>query len=220
VVAEHPTDEDLVGKYYGCSDQCLRELYRRYEHRLTTFFKSGIGQIDADDLAQEVFVRLMNTKYPNAGRQANPYSSSGGAAFRTWLYKIAHNLLIDFARKSGRNVDMAEQAGDGDDLSASNEIVLVALDPSPTDILLAKEARNSVHSAMARLPHRERIAILTWLQTEDDFRLETLGEILKVSVPTAHRVLKSAFNLMRQSLEELSNEQQRAAAGDGKDSSL
>jgi DNA-directed RNA polymerase specialized sigma24 family protein len=54
---------------------------------------------------------------------------------------------------------------------------------------------------MGTLPPRERVAMALWLETNGEMKLADLADRLGVSVPTAHRVLKSAFRHMRECLE-------------------
>ena len=73
-------DEDALGELYDeYSPQVYRYLYRRI----------GDAQL-AEDLTGEVFVRVL---------QAIQAERFWHTSFRAWLYRIAHNLVVDHYRR-------------------------------------------------------------------------------------------------------------------------
>src|SRR4051794_16034088 len=93
----------------GRSEEPLRELYRTYSGELYGFALSSLGDRGlAEELVQEVFTRVW--------RHADSYDPNR-ASFRTWLYGIARNAIIDFNRRSAGRPPRAphdppeEQAG-------------------------------------------------------------------------------------------------------------
>jgi RNA polymerase sigma-70 factor, ECF subfamily len=62
-----------------------------YRPMLTGFLrKQGLNESDASDLVQEVFVKLL-AKIQSYDREKCRY--------RTWLFAVAHNTLVDYARR-------------------------------------------------------------------------------------------------------------------------
>ena len=112
-------------------DQQFPSLFR-YLHRLT-----GDGDL-ADDLAQEVFVRLYH-------RASFPEDTRG------WMGAVAHNLLRDHKRTAKRRLHLvATRVG--------------ALTPGPPahadEKLLVDERRTAVRRALDGLSERERRMLL------------------------------------------------------------
>ena len=69
---------------------CVDKLSRRYHAVLPRYFaRRGIGPSDAQDLAQEVFVRLSKRN-----------ALDGVASVESYLFAIAANVAIDFVRRS------------------------------------------------------------------------------------------------------------------------
>jgi RNA polymerase sigma-70 factor (ECF subfamily) len=67
--------------------EALGELYRRYASRVHLYVLSSLGDADADDVTQEVFLRVL--------RSASTFDSHGrDSSFRAWLFRIAHNRVI------------------------------------------------------------------------------------------------------------------------------
>ncbi len=81
-------------------DQCLARVYRHIAYRVAS-------AADVEDLTQEVFLR--------AWRAIGGYKL-GRSPFLAWLYTIAHNLVVDYYRKKGRQrearLEAAEMIGD------------------------------------------------------------------------------------------------------------
>jgi RNA polymerase sigma-70 factor, ECF subfamily len=179
-------DHELIADYYACNDETLTELHHRYSARLEGFLRvSGLSQSEAEDLTQEVWIRIMNTKYPSPGSRARAYDPQAGASFRTWLFTITKRLLLDAMRRQGRTITFST-------LERGTQ----------EEEILARQQQRDVHECMNRLPPRERIAVALWLETEGAMTLQDLANTLEASVATAHRVLRRAFELIRECLEQ------------------
>ena len=80
------------------------ELYDQYADRIYAYIYRRVGQAEvAEDLTGQVFMRMLE-----AIRTGQGWRSS----FSGWLYRIAHNLVIDYYRRRGRVtlVDIDEAA--------------------------------------------------------------------------------------------------------------
>src|SRR6185295_11807008 len=84
------TDEDLMGAVAGGDGAAFEELYRRWERPVYQFLHRHTGGRDADDLAQETWVRVV--------RAARRFDRT--RRFSTWLFQIAINLARDAHRRS------------------------------------------------------------------------------------------------------------------------
>ncbi|OWA35366.1 hypothetical protein B9G55_12020 [Saccharibacillus sp. O16] len=66
-------------------------LVRHYYDEIYRFIRRQVSSEDvALDLTQEIFISML--------RSIAHYEERGGASFRTWLYRIATNKLIDWYR--------------------------------------------------------------------------------------------------------------------------
>ena len=73
--------------------KAFSELYNHYANELFLFLRSrSRNREDALDLASEVFIRVL--RYLSSFR--------GDSSFRTWLYRIARNLLVDYYTANAR----------------------------------------------------------------------------------------------------------------------
>lgn len=105
-------DQALKGK-----PEALGELYDLYADKIYSYIYHRVGSTDlAEDLTGQVFMRMLE-----AIRTGRAWRTS----FSGWLYRIAHNLVIDHYRRKGRAtfVDLDEvtpvQARHGDPLQAA-----------------------------------------------------------------------------------------------------
>lgn len=88
----------LLDRARGCDAQAVGELYDRYAHRIYAYVLSHVGnQQLAEDLTADVFIKMLH-----ALRNANAWEDS----FSGWLYRIAHNLMIDHFRKCAHSVTL------------------------------------------------------------------------------------------------------------------
>jgi len=108
-----PDDElELLEKASRAEPAALGMLYDQYVEKIYAYIYHRVGQADlAEDLTGQVFMRMLE-----AVRNGKGWRTS----FSGWLYRIAHNLVIDHYRRKHRatlvNIDDAEpvqaQAGD------------------------------------------------------------------------------------------------------------
>jgi RNA polymerase sigma-70 factor (ECF subfamily) len=117
---------------------------------------------DASDLSQEVFLRAFR----------GLSSFKGGSTLGTWLHRIAVNTCLNrIALKSPRvqTIDGVEQV----DTHAE----------SPSDRLLRDERAARVRAAVARLPRKQRAALI--LRTYQELSHQEVAEVLGTSVGAA-----------------------------------
>jgi RNA polymerase sigma factor (sigma-70 family) len=133
-------DEELMLAYRGGQASAFDALYARHRGRLYRFILRSIKhRATAEELFQEAWIRVIEARSRYAPQ----------ARFTTWLYTIAHNLMVDHWRRKG--------------------LTLVALDEEPAGVAAADnparqaEARESLAlllKALDALPEAQREAFL------------------------------------------------------------
>jgi RNA polymerase sigma-70 factor (ECF subfamily) len=88
----------LLGESAGDTPSSIRDavaqLYETHYGRVARYIYARIGsRDDAEDLAGEVFMRAIQS--------ADRYTPTG-APLEAWIFRIAHNLVVDYLRKKGR----------------------------------------------------------------------------------------------------------------------
>ena len=90
-VADDP-DLELLARWRDGDRRAGHLLLSRYFDQVRGFFINSVGDDEREDLIQETFRRLVGAVGSFEGR----------SSFRTFLFRIAHNTLIDFYRRRGR----------------------------------------------------------------------------------------------------------------------
>lgn len=163
-------------------------LYARWRGPLYRYFLRQCGHAgQADELFQDVFMRVIGA--------APGYEVS--AKFATWLFRIAHNRLVDHWRKTGRDpVDPTAPGEEGGDC---------ALDPpapehdAPERRAEQGELRAALRAALDALPETQREAFL--LAEEGGLSLEEIAAIAGVGRETIKSRLRYATAKLRNKLE-------------------
>lgn len=81
---------DLVKRAQNGDREAFSHLYESYCDRIYTYLRAMIGSTDeAQDMAQETFLKAW----------MHLHALSEPSKFRVWLYRIAHNIVLDFFRQ-------------------------------------------------------------------------------------------------------------------------
>ncbi len=91
---EQATIEQLVKEAQKGDPAALAALYERFFDQIYRYvsFKSGSGP-EAEDITGDVFVKMLESIH-SFKWQGHPFSS--------WLFRIAHNLIVDYFRRGAR----------------------------------------------------------------------------------------------------------------------
>jgi RNA polymerase sigma-70 factor (ECF subfamily) len=126
----------------------LRALYRRYGAELFGFACQSLGD---PGLAEEV----VQDAFTNVWRHADRFDP-GRASFRTWLYALARNRIIDLRRRAGARPKLAESAT-GDERGELDETLEQAA--LRWQIGAALGRLSPEHRAVLRMAHFESLTL-------------------------------------------------------------
>lgn len=146
----------------------------------------------ADDLLQDVWFAV--------ARQGTGYRPT--AKFKTWLFTIAHNRMVDHWRGSRQHVsfDGVAGSGDGEDAPALRDTLAADSGFGPLRQLLSREQGEALLAAVEQLPVEQREAFL--LQAEAGMSIEAIALTTGVVFETAKSRLRYARHALRQLLKE------------------
>jgi RNA polymerase sigma-70 factor (ECF subfamily) len=180
------TDEALMLAFRDGDAAAFAALYGRWRGRLYRYLAHQVAD-QADELFQDVWLRVV--------RAREHYEVT--ARFPTWLFRIAHNRLMDHYRTRGRSiVDLYDNPEDdpADDLAAPEQ-------DSPPAMLERREAGRHILEALATLPVPQREAFL--LAEESGMTLEEIAATTGVGRETVKSRLRYALGRLRQALSAL-----------------
>lgn len=106
------TETELLSAAITFDEHALSELYDRYEAKIYSYIYRRVGeQALSEDLTAQVFLKMLE-----AIRKKKAWHSS----FSGWLYRIAHNLIVDHYRRRDKkpqvpidDVPILPDEGDG-----------------------------------------------------------------------------------------------------------
>ena len=162
------------------SGEGLRTLYRRYSGELYGFAMGALGD---PGLAEEVVQDAFTSVWRNAER----FDPARGS-FRTWLYALTRNRIVDLRRRAAARPRMAD-ADQGEELAELDEsLELAAL-------------RWQVGAALAKLSpeHREVIRLAHF----ESLTLREVAEALGLPLGTVKSRSYYALRHMRLALDEM-----------------
>jgi len=191
--AAEDSDESLMLRYAAGDIAAFDALYARHELGVWRYvFRSVRVQAVADDLLQDVWFAV--------ARSAPSYTVT--ARFKTWLFTMAHNRLVDHFRSARHHVSLDSHDAGGEDGESPGIGGTLAADSGfgPLRRLESSEQAAALIAAVEHLPREQREAFL--LQAEAGLSVDEIAAATGVSFETAKSRLRYARNSLRQQLQE------------------
>lgn len=164
----------------------FEELISSYTKPLLNYIYRYVkNQADAEDILQETYIKVYNSLK----------TFEGNSSFKTWLYRIATNLCIDFLRKNKKNdqnLSLSQTTEDGE-----YELQIPDNTFSPEIYTKKNAAQAALMSAMETLS-REHRTIIT-LRDIEGFSYDEIAEATNTTVGT----VKSRINRARSHLKKI-----------------
>ncbi len=87
-------EQSLVQRAQQHDQEAFAELYEEYFDKIYRYIALKIGnRVEAEDMTQQVFVKALHS--------ISSYKWKG-SPFSAWLFRIAHNQVVDYLRKKTR----------------------------------------------------------------------------------------------------------------------
>ena len=190
------TDEALMLRYSTGDADAFAVLYDRHKGALYRYFLRQCPAAVADELFQDVWMNLV--------RARERYTVQ--AKFTTYLFRLAHNRLIDYYRRQSNTnswADMTIWQNDQSGQAAAEQTV----EDLPVESHQEPDNQAHIRSQVARLlellptlPAPQREAFL--LREEGGLSLEEIAESTGVEKETAKSRLRYALARLRRGLRE------------------
>ena len=163
----------------------FEQLVERHQRLVVGTVARMLGNnSDAEDIAQQVFVRV----WRNAARY------EPRARFTTWLLTITRNLVFNELRRRSRHAQVPLQTeADEEERPLKDERAL-----APDASLLEQELQQAIDAAIESLPETQRMALV--LRRYEQLSYEEIAEILDQSVSAVKSLLFRARTELRESL--------------------
>ena len=170
------TDEQLMQRYAKGDAQAFDQLYARHCGPLYRYFNRQVNDAaTANDLYQGAWEKIIKAR--------RKYRTS--APFTVWMYRIAHNHLVDHYRRL-RPVDSVDTE------------TLQDYRPGPVQGVMDGEQNTQLRASISALPAEQRNTLL--LKLETGLKMEDIARVTGVSRETAKSRLRYAVNKLKQVL--------------------
>ncbi|GAB3484106.1 sigma-70 family RNA polymerase sigma factor [Marinomonas epiphytica] len=153
--------QDVLAVAQGRDTRALERLFDHYAPKIRAFCLASQpgANLMADDIAQEVMIRIWN--------KAQLYKSEA-ASLDTWVFTLARNARIDYLRKNSRHLS------DIDPEYLWRDIVDDSLDPFRD--VQQKRNQQAIHSGLKQLPSDQR-QVLSKVYLEGKTHKEAADEL-------------------------------------------
>ena len=189
---ESRTDETLMLAYRDGEAAAFETLYARLRGRLFRYLLHQCSRREqADEMFQEIWMSVI--------RARSGYEVS--AKFSTWLFRIAHNRLIDGYRACGRLAEFEVEANDADDGEDDAPDYPAPASEQPEHLLERAHLAGRLVAAIEALPAAQREAFL--LAAEGGLTVDEIGNATGTGFETAKSRLRYAYARLRKELEDL-----------------
>ena len=158
----------------------LAALYEEYYDRITRYIFVRLGdQAEAEDLAGEAFLKALESLDSYRER---------GKPMQAWLFKIAHNLVVDHVRKAAKRK------------TVSIDTVLVRAESDPHETAVANIELARVTKALGQLTAIQRRVIE--LRFFGELTSEEAGNVLNKRAGAVRELQSAAIRKLRKLLYE------------------
>jgi RNA polymerase sigma-70 factor, ECF subfamily len=170
-----PDNEDLVERALQGDDSAFEELCKKNRPRLRKAVWFGMDKrlmrrVDASDIVQDTYLE--------AWERWSKYLRERTMPFYLWLRQIARDKIIDLERrhlKAGKRAITREITLPPVGASSIFAARLLSAQSTPSRKLAAAELADLLHSALLKLPDKDRELVLA-----HQFENLTLGEVAQI----------------------------------------
>ncbi|SER57121.1 RNA polymerase sigma factor [Salipaludibacillus aurantiacus] len=173
------TDEELIHNILSGDQHAIHELHERYVDRIFNYIYIQTNSYhDTEELLQDVFLKAAN--------RLDRFK--GHASFKTWIFKISRNIVIDYYRKRKKEqrsftMDQDTMEGIAGEYEAAETTVLRNIH------------MDEVFETIERLPDNYRMIL--HLRFVEDFSITETAEIMgktALSIKSAQRRARLALH--------------------------
>jgi len=157
------SDEELIVEYLKGNQQAFKALVERYTAHLYNFSRRFVGATAAPDIVQETYIKVW--------KNIRKFDTSR-AHFKTWMFTIARNTVIDYMRKKKIAVfsDLNKNEDESFSESLPDNVIL------PDEALQKLEDRKFLNKLLDQIPPMYREVLILYYQEEMTF--SEIGEML------------------------------------------
>ncbi len=167
------------------AEDAFQELIELHQNAVIGTVAKMLGNSsDAEDIAQQVFIRLW--------KSAPRYEVK--AKFTTFLYTITRNLVFNETKRKQRKKEHSLEEQQENSFTQIEDKIATR----PDQEILQAELKSEVDKAVHSLPEKQRLAVI--LRRYENMPYEQIADVLELSVSAVKSQLFRARITLRESL--------------------
>lgn len=183
----HLSDQKLISNYLNGDRSSLEHIIKRHQNKVFGYILMMVKDKSlAEDIFQDTYIKVVKKL------QSGSYKEEG--KFLQWVMRIAHNLVIDHFRQSGR-VSMARGNNDYDIFDTID-----MLEGSVEDEIITRQIHKDVRKLIRHLPDEQKRVLI--MRHYGDMSFKEIAKVTNVSINTALGRMRYALINMRKLIEE------------------
>jgi RNA polymerase sigma-70 factor (ECF subfamily) len=191
VSSDAVSDVDVMLRVKTGDESAFAYLVQKYRRPMIGFmYRLCRNPSTAEELAQEVFLRVY--------RSRTSYEPT--AKFTTWLYRIATNLAVNYARDTRHERPENTVRLDEPDRETGTTPDLADDSLTAEEQILKRERLAAIRGRVNALPERQRVAVIMHKYQQMDYR--EIAGVLKLSESATKSLLFRAYETLREQLKE------------------
>ena len=164
------------------NEEDFRILLERHKDRLVLFLNGYVHNLaDAEELMLDAFAEVALGRSIFAGR----------SSFRTWLYSIGKKLALSHLRKTGRRMEVGEEAAEGVEGTVQ----------APDVTLLQEEGKKELYQALESLNSEYRQVLM--LLYFEEMSHEEVARVMRKSMKQIYNLTERGKKALREALERM-----------------
>ena len=172
----------------------FQNIYKTFRPKIYFYLSRIVGEHEADDLTQEVFLKVNN----------GLRSFRGESKLSTWIYRIATNVARDKLRSPSfqnmvQNRLTDDSIPEGKMPTEARVVWMKEKAPSVEQQLIRKEMNECIRNFVDKLPDKYKTALV--LSELEGFTNQEIAEILDVSLDTVKIRIHRAREKLKKELE-------------------
>lgn len=181
------SDQELISQYLQGNEQSFEKLFRRHKDKIYTYIVILVKDKDlADDMFQDTFIKVINTL------KSGYYNEEG--KFISWVYRIAHNLIIDHFRRNTK-MPIFDSKNDADIFRK-----VKIYDDNIEDKMVEEQVYKDIRNLVELLPSEQKDVLL--MRHYANLSFKEIADISGVSINTALGRMRYALINMRKLIDE------------------
>ncbi len=167
----------------------FQHIYGEYYPKIVGYLRRLVGEAEAEDVAQDVFLKVNNALD----------GFRGESSLSTWIYRIATNAAMDHLRKpASRQTPPIPSSSPDDDSSVGDDTVPDDSAPVLDTLLIRKDMNECIRGIVDGLPENYRTVLV--LSDLEGLTNAEIAEVCGISLDTVKIRLHRARTRLRKEL--------------------